>query len=208
MSVDKTGEKETRPKRGRRLVVTDVKTSAAPELDTAEMNAAVTAGKGRATPSRRHREEEEADEGGILQRTSGGLIGYLQGVRSEIGKVSFPTREETIRLTTIVLIALIVASLILGAISLMFTELFRIGLDQPMLLLGFMVITVAVGFFLNRFMSSREPLYMRPQGGGRGIRPGAGRARLPSTGSGSAALGATGSGEAPVRATRNRDSQG
>ena len=43
------------------------------------------------------------------------------------------------------LVTLIAASIVLGAISLFFTELFRIGLGSPIILLGVMMIAVGGG---------------------------------------------------------------
>lgn len=118
----------------------------------------ITAPKGRATPSRRRQEEEEEDEGNIVTRTSGGLAEYLEGVQSELQKVAWPTREETTRLTIIVLATLIVSAIILGIISAAFTELFRIGLGQPGILFAVMAVAVAAGFFVYRRNSSRRSL--------------------------------------------------
>jgi preprotein translocase subunit SecE len=115
----------------------------------------ITAGKGRATPSRRRQEEAEEDEGNVATRTVGGLSEYFAGVRSELGKVIWPTREETRRLTIIVLIALVISSIILGAISLLFTELFKVGLIYPIILLVTMFIGVTGGYFLLRYTHRR-----------------------------------------------------
>lgn len=88
--------------------------------------------------------------GNFFTRLGRGLAEYFEGVRSELGKVAWPTREETLRLTRIVVIALIISSLVLGAISLGFTEIFRIGLDTPVLLLGLMIAAVGGGILYNR----------------------------------------------------------
>jgi preprotein translocase subunit SecE len=115
----------------------------------------ITAGKGRATPSRRRQEEAEEETGNVATRGIDRLREYFEGVRSELGKVIWPTREETRRLTIIVLIALIISSLVLGAISLAFTELFKIGLGTPIILLVVMFIGVAGGYFFLRWNSRR-----------------------------------------------------
>jgi len=116
----------------------------------------ITAGKGRATPSRRKQEEAEEDEGNLVTRNVGGLREYFEGVRSELDKVIWPTREEAQRLTIIVLVTLIAASLILGAISLFFTELFRIGLGSPIILLAVMLIAIVGGLVFMRVSSRRS----------------------------------------------------
>jgi preprotein translocase subunit SecE len=118
---------------------------------------ALTAAKGRATPGRRTAEDE--DEGGnFLTRLVRGLRHYFEGVRAELKKVAWPTREDTRRLTLIVIGMLIASSLVLGAIGLLFTELFRIGLNNPLVLLGFMVLAVGGGFIFYTTRSRRSNL--------------------------------------------------
>src|SRR6187431_2285676 len=78
----------------------------------------ITAPKGRATPGRRTQEvEEDKSETGIVATVTSPFrsIGeYWEGVRSELQKVIWPTRAETQRLATIVLVVTIIASLVLG----------------------------------------------------------------------------------------------
>jgi preprotein translocase subunit SecE len=106
----------------------------------------LTVGKGRATPGRRN-QEDETERGNFITRRVRGLGNYFEGVRGELKKVSWPTREETRRLTIIVITTLIIASILLGVvISGLFSELFRIGLNNPIILLGFMVLAVGGGF--------------------------------------------------------------
>lgn len=152
MPTDKTtGEQE---ESGRRRRVRAAVAEPEPQEDRA-----LTVGKGRPTPSRRRQDEEEDDSGNVATRTVGGLQEYAEGVRSELQKVSWPTREETRRLTIIVLLVLIAAALILGTISLLFTELFRIGFNQPIVLLGFMFIAVAAGVIFWRTNKGRSTSY-------------------------------------------------
>ncbi|MFO7320481.1 MAG: preprotein translocase subunit SecE [Chloroflexota bacterium] len=110
--------------------------------------------KGRTTPSRRRDEDEH--EGNLLTRTGGGIREYLEGVRSELGKVAWPTREETTRLTIIVLATLLISAIILGIISAVFTELFRIGLNQPVILFAFIAVAVVAGLIVFRVQSRRS----------------------------------------------------
>jgi preprotein translocase subunit SecE len=129
------------------------------ELDDEDANSrALTAAKGRATPSRRQ-QEEEVEEGNFLTRLVRGITDYFEGVRSELRKVAWPSREDARRLTIIVLTALVVCALILGGISLLFTELFRIGLSNPLVLIGFMVIAVGGGFIFNRINKRSSSSY-------------------------------------------------
>ena len=125
-------------------------------LDDEAQDRSVTAGKGRATPSRRRQEEEEDNSGNAVTRGVGGIRGYFEGVRSEMSKVVWPTREETQRLTTIVLVTLVISAIVLGAISLLFTELFTIGLNSPIILLGLLVVVVVGGLIYYRYSSRRS----------------------------------------------------
>jgi preprotein translocase subunit SecE len=128
-----------RPRRGR-------------AVKEAEEAAVVPVGKGRATPSRRQAEEEEEKErgGNFVTRFIYGMREYFQGVGSEVRKVNWPSREDTRRLSIIVVGVLIVMSLALGAISALFTELFRQGLSSPIILIVFMVVAVGAGVFIVR----------------------------------------------------------
>jgi preprotein translocase subunit SecE len=118
----------------------------------AEETAVVPVGKGRATPSRRQAEEEEEKErgGNFITRFVYGMREYFQGVSSEVRKVNWPSREDTRRLSVIVVGVLIVMSIALGAISALFTEMFRLGLRSPIILIVFMVVAVGAGLFIAR----------------------------------------------------------
>lgn len=105
----------------------------------------ITERKGRPTPSRRSLEVEESHEGGnIVTRFVRGTREYFEGVRSELGKVAWPTREEVIRLTWIVLGATIAASIALGVIAFIFTELFVAGLNTPAIFVALTVVVVVI----------------------------------------------------------------
>lgn len=147
MSAEKLGEEKAG--RRRRLPLVRTKTEETPQ-PTPQRGLST---KGRATPSRRRDEDE--DEGNVLTRTGGGLSEYLEGVRSELRKVAWPSREEWTRLTIIVLATLIASSLILGIISAVFTELFRIGLSQPVILFAVIAAAVVGGFIFFRIQSRR-----------------------------------------------------
>lgn len=89
-------------------------------------------------------------EGNFLTRLPNDIREYVEGVRSELRKVTWPTREEALRLTMIVVLALIVTALVLGTVVLLYTELFRIGLDSPVVLIAFMLVAAVVGVVINR----------------------------------------------------------
>lgn len=149
MSAEKLGEEKQ--SRRRRLPVIQRTKVEEPARTVGERGLA----KGRPTPSNRRRHEEE-EEGNFIERTGGGFAEYVQGVREELQKVSWPTAEETKRLTIIVIATLIAAALILGIISAAFTELFRIGLSAPAILFAVIAVAVAAGFFVFRMNSKRS----------------------------------------------------
>ena len=156
MSADKTiGEEKQTGRRRRPTLMRNRPEEIEEEQDDVVETRGITAGKGRATPGRRNQEDEE-ETGNVATRGVGRVREYIEGVRTELQKVVWPTREEAQRLTIIVLVTLLASSLLLGVISLFFTELFRIGLDSPILLLGAMVIGIAIGFAFNRYTSSNS----------------------------------------------------
>jgi preprotein translocase subunit SecE len=54
------------------------------------------------------------------------IVKYLKEVRAEIRKVTWPTREEVLRLTAIVLAVLAVSSAFLAIVDYAFSQLMRI----------------------------------------------------------------------------------
>lgn len=120
----------------------------------------ITAGKGRPTPSRRQMEEEaEAVQGNFIQRTVANLREYFAGVRTELAKVTWPTREDTRRLSIIVIIVLIIASIALGIISFLFTQIFQVGLNNPIILLLIMLAGAGLGLVIARMVRVRSTTY-------------------------------------------------
>jgi preprotein translocase SecE subunit len=95
--------------------------------------------KGRATPGRRAI-TESTRSGNFLTRSFRNLREYLKGVKDELDKVVWPTREDTIRLSRIVLAVTIAASIVLGIISLFYSEFFRQGFNNAIVfLIGFLI---------------------------------------------------------------------
>lgn len=101
----------------------------------------ITAGKGRATPGRR---SGDSSSGNFLTNTFGGVSTYFREVMEEVEKVSWPTREETLRLTWIVLLTTIVSAIALGVISLFMSYIIRWGLNTPLILVAIVVGAVAI----------------------------------------------------------------
>jgi len=159
MPADKLGEEEQTGRRRRSLLARNRPEADEPEQDDDEEldeDRSVTVGKGRATPSRRRLEEEEENKGNFVTRAAGSVREYFEGVRSELSKVVWPTREETQRLTIIVLVTLIASSAVLGAISLIFTNLFVLGLNDPIILLGLLFVVVVGGLIFYRYQNRRS----------------------------------------------------
>jgi preprotein translocase subunit SecE len=156
MSTEEKLDSKPRRRRWRRGQEEEVVEAAAEpeeiEEEEDEETTSLTAPKGRATPGRRQLQQvAEEERGNIITRPLFRLGAYWRDVRSELSKVSWPTREETIQLTRIVLLTTIISALVLGVITLLFTELFRLGLDQPLIFIGLFVIILAlVVMFLRR----------------------------------------------------------
>ena len=51
------------------------------------------------------------------------IVRYLRATRSELRKVVWPTREETVNLTIVVLAVMVAMSILLGLIDFLFTQL-------------------------------------------------------------------------------------
>lgn len=106
-------------------------------------------GKGRPTPGKRTR-EEESHSGNWFTRFIANTREYFSDVRTELQKVTWPTREDAIRLTRIVLITLIVAALVLGAINFGFSQLVRFGITTPIVFVVLFAAVTGVAFYVLR----------------------------------------------------------
>lgn len=145
-------------KEGRRRRRTEAEEA---ELDNEEEQSegkGYTAKKGRATPGRRSASaQEESETGNVVTRTGGTLLDYIQGVRDELQKVTWPTREETLRLSRIVLIVLVLSAVILGGIAFGFNILFAQGIENPLYFVVFFAVVGAVVFFVRaRYLNQTD----------------------------------------------------
>ncbi len=61
-----------------------------------------------------------------VNKPDNALVRYLKETRAEIRKVSWPTREQAINLTLIVLAVTIAMAIFLGAVDLIFQNLIRL----------------------------------------------------------------------------------
>jgi preprotein translocase subunit SecE len=137
--------------------IEEVEGEVAEEEEVDSSGRGLTERKGRPTPSRRTQEIEVAEtRGNFITRYFYGLVEYFAGVRSELQKVVWPTREETRRLTTIVLIVTIAASITLGIISLIFNALIAAGLNAPTIVFGGLFLIALVVFVWYLRQSNRR----------------------------------------------------
>lgn len=158
MSAENTVEEKSRRRRRRSSAETENEAVEEDEMEEAESAArGITASKGRATPGRRNQlAVDEVQRGNALTRPFYDLREYFLGVRDELRKVSWPTREEMRRLAIIVIVVTILSSIVLGIISIVFTELFVIGLETP-LVFGVVFGAGALGFLAFNRLRSRAP---------------------------------------------------
>ncbi len=64
-----------------------------------------------------------------VPRSDNAIVRYFKETRAEIGKVTWPTREEGIRLTIVVLIVTTIAALVLFSIDSLFSYLVTLFLQ-------------------------------------------------------------------------------
>ncbi len=64
-----------------------------------------------------------------VPRSDNAIVRYFKETRAEIGKVTWPTREEGTRLTVVVLIVTTIAALVLFAVDSLFSYLITLFLQ-------------------------------------------------------------------------------
>jgi len=118
---------------------------------------AITEKKGRATPGRRQRRKSKSSnknepQGNALTRPIYMTIDYFNNVRAEMQKVSWPSREDTRRLTIMCINVTIASALFLGGLSVILTQFIELGLvpGNSWMLLGVIVAMVAGAFYAIR----------------------------------------------------------
>ncbi|MCL4253047.1 MAG: preprotein translocase subunit SecE [Anaerolineae bacterium] len=112
--------------------------------------------KGRATPGKRSRQVETQEKGNFIVRFFRGIATYLRGVKEELEKVVWPTREELLRLSRIILIVTIFTALVLGALAILFNELFKIGFENNLVFLAFFAGVGVLYVIASRFLKSSD----------------------------------------------------
>jgi preprotein translocase subunit SecE len=63
---------------------------------------------------------------GSRGRRGGGIVKYINETRSELRKVAWPSRQETVNLTSVVVILMVAVGAFLGAVDFLFQEFFRL----------------------------------------------------------------------------------
>lgn len=113
----------------------------------AAANNATTARKDRPTPSAR-RQKKGAGSTGLINRIPivRGLVSYMRGVSAEMQKVTWPSREDTTRLTAIVLGVTAAFAIALGVLDTFFSWWFRqaFNTDSEIIFLGIAAAVVIV----------------------------------------------------------------
>ncbi len=105
-------------------VVSDSRARRKRRRGEAVVQESITEKKGRATPSRRKGETKAvASSSAGLDNVPviGGIVRYFKGVYAEMQKVTWPTREETINLTQVVLAVTIAFAIGLGILDTFYT---------------------------------------------------------------------------------------
>jgi preprotein translocase subunit SecE len=139
MAAENTLDESKRRRRKRSETETETETSTTPE----------TEGKGRATPGRRNRPEEET-EGNVITSPFLRLRNYFSDVRSELRNVVWPTRQEITYLTRIVLITLILSAILMGIVSTLMNAYVSWGLGLPIVFVVTFAIILGVTFWYFR----------------------------------------------------------
>lgn len=92
------------------------------------------------------KKKAKSEEGSFLS----GITTYFKEVRSELKKVSWPERDDVVRLTRIVLLTTVVSSLVLGAMSVLFSLYVEEGLKFPIIFVAVFVGAVLITGYLFR----------------------------------------------------------
>ncbi len=100
--------------------------------------------KDRPTPTRR----EGNGKGNFVTRIFRTVSEYFGSTKAELQKVTWPTRQESIRLSGIVIAVTIIFSIGLGTLDYLYGALFRLGFDTPVIFIIFAAaLVVVVGGF-------------------------------------------------------------
>ncbi len=131
------------------------------ELVDKDAEAGGSAKKDRPTPSRRGSKAaatKSSASRSFVQRIPivRSIYNYFVAAASEMTKVTWPTREETVRLTRLVIAVTIAFSIGLGIFDLFYGWWFRQALDHDSLFLGIGVIVLLVAGAITYFVFRQE----------------------------------------------------
>jgi preprotein translocase subunit SecE len=158
MTENAVEEKSSRRRRRREMAKAAAAAPVAVPAEGREEHSPSTPAKGRATPSRRA-QEVETKEGNFLTRAVNGLREYFSDVRSELEKVSWPTREDALRLTRIVLIVLLISAVVMGFINFLFERFVAFGIQNPIVFVLLLAACVGVALWAFRRHSTSRSGY-------------------------------------------------
>jgi len=129
------------------------------ESDSDQESSAVTTAKDKRTPTQKDAmkaRKRQAQTFGENIPVLGGIVGYLRGVNSEIRKVTWPTREESRRLTLIVVAVTIMFAIFLGIFDLFYGRWFQEGVQNTTTFLIVGAFFFVIGGGLSWYFILRE----------------------------------------------------
>jgi len=91
--------------------------------------------KDRPTPSQR--ETNKPGGGNFITRFFRGIVEYFTSTGAELRKVTWPSRQDSLRLSGIVLVVTLVSSIVLGTLDYLYGQLFRWGISAPIVFVIF-----------------------------------------------------------------------
>lgn len=124
-----------------------------------ETDAAITGKKDRPTPGRRAKTATKATTStSFIQRIPvvRSVYNYFVAAYVEMTKVTWPTREETIHLTRLVLVVTIAFSIGLGVFDVFYSWWFRQALDNDVVFLGIGVLVLLAAGGITYFVWRQE----------------------------------------------------
>lgn len=130
----------------------------AAEQTVEEQEQNITEKKGRATPGRRGRRKAKSgkpveEQGNAITRPLFAVFDYFNNVRAEMNKVSWPSREDTRRLTILCINVTIASALFLGGLSVILTQYMELGLapgNAWLLILAILVMIAGAAYAMRR----------------------------------------------------------
>ncbi|MBN1179866.1 MAG: preprotein translocase subunit SecE [Anaerolineae bacterium] len=87
------------------------------------------------------------------------IIRYIKDTRSELKKIKWPTREETVRLTQLVLVVTVVMGLFLWAMDVLFSWWLGGILTSNPWSIGLVIVTLVVGVAAFVILRRRQGQY-------------------------------------------------